>query len=104
MSIENRVGVVAKITAAPGKRAELAQALMTAQEHVAKETGTIHYILNEDATDENLLWMWEMYTDQDALTAHMGSQWFKDWGPSLAPFLGGRPELIFVKPLGGKGC
>jgi quinol monooxygenase YgiN len=47
--------------------------------------------------------MWEMYTDQDALNSHMGAQWFKDWGPSLAPFMGGRPELIFVKPLGGKG-
>ncbi|MFM8387810.1 MAG: putative quinol monooxygenase [Actinomycetota bacterium] len=104
MSIENRVGVVAKITAAPGKRADLARELMKAQDHVSTEAGTIHYILNEDATDENVLWMWEMYTDQDALNSHMGAQWFKDWGPSLAPFMGGRPELIFVKPLGGKGC
>jgi quinol monooxygenase YgiN len=47
--------------------------------------------------------MWEMYTDQAAVESHMGSQWFKDWGPQLAPFMGGRPELIFVKPVGGKG-
>ena len=67
MSIEKRVGVVAKITSAPGKRADLAKALMTAQDHVAKEPGTLHYILNEDATDENVLWMWEMYTDQDEI-------------------------------------
>jgi quinol monooxygenase YgiN len=104
MSMENRVGVVAKITAAPGKRPDLVKALMSAQQFVEGEPGTLHYILNEDLTDENVLWMWEMYTDQDSLNAHMGSQWFKEWGPSLAPFMGGRPELIFVKPLGGKGA
>jgi quinol monooxygenase YgiN len=47
--------------------------------------------------------MYELYTGQEALESHMGSQWFKEWGPSLAPFLGGRPELIFVTPLAGKG-
>jgi quinol monooxygenase YgiN len=103
MSTSQRVGVVAKITSAPGKRTDLANALKSAFDNVASEQGTIHYILSEDNEDENLLWMWEMYTDQASLEAHMGSQWFKEWGPQLAPFLGGRPELIFVKPLGGKG-
>ena len=58
MSIVDRVGVVAKITAAPGKRDDLARELMKAQDHVSKEAGTIHYILNEDMVDENVLWMW----------------------------------------------
>jgi len=34
----------------------------------------------------------------------MGSEAFKALGPSIAPFLGGRPELSFVSPLGGKGA
>ena len=27
----------------------------------------------------------------------------KALGPKLAPLMGGRPELIFLNPLGGKG-
>lgn len=103
MSTNERVGVVAKITSAPGKRPELVEALKNAFTNVDGEPGTLHYILSEDKEDENLLWMWEMYTDQAAVESHMGSPWFKEWGPQLAPFMGGRPELIFVKPIGGKG-
>lgn len=48
--------------------------------------------------------MYEMYTNQDALTVHMGSDAFKALGPAIMPFLAGRPELIFVTPIGGKGA
>jgi hypothetical protein len=34
----------------------------------------------------------------------MGSEAFKALGPSIMPFLAGRPELIFVTPIGGKGA
>ena len=35
---------------------------------------------------------------------HMGSEAFKALGPAITPFLGGRPELHFVEPIGGKGA
>ena len=34
----------------------------------------------------------------------MGSDAFKALGPAIGPFLAGRPELNFVKSLGGKGA
>jgi hypothetical protein len=37
------------------------------------------------------------------LAAHGGSEWFKAFGPTLAPFLAGRPEMAMLSPLGGKG-
>jgi quinol monooxygenase YgiN len=98
------VAVVAKIPAQPGKRAELAAALQGALNTAAGEPGTIYYILHEDVADENMLWMYEMYTDQAALDGHMGTEAFKALGPAIGPFLAGRPELIFLKPLGGKGA
>ena len=48
--------------------------------------------------------MLERYENQAALEAHMGSDAFKALGPSIGPFLAGRPELIFCKPIGGKGA
>lgn len=100
----SKVAVIAKIAAQEGKRDELAKALQAALDTAQGEVGTEAYILHEDASDANLLWMYEMYTDQDALGVHMGSEAFKALGPSIMPFLAGRPELIFVKPIGGKGA
>ena len=98
----SKVAVIAKISAQEGKRADLARALQAALDTAQGEPGTEAYILLEDASDANLLWMYEMYTNQDALTVHMGSDAFKALGPAIMPFLAGRPELIFVTPIGGK--
>lgn len=99
-----KVAVWAKIPAAPGKRDDLAKALEVGLETAKGEAGTIYYILHTDATDPDALFMYEMYESQDALNAHMGSEAFKALGPTLAPFLGGRPELNFLGPIGGKGA
>jgi quinol monooxygenase YgiN len=98
------IGVIAKITAQDGKRADLAGALQGALVAAEHEPGTIYYILLEDGADANVLWMYEMYENQAALESHMGSDAFKALGPAIGPFLAGRPELIFCKPIGGKGA
>lgn len=98
------IGVIAKITAQDGKRADLAGALQGALDAAENEPGTLYYMLLEDASDANVLWMYEMYQDQAALESHMGSDAFKALGPAIGPFLAGRPELIFCKPIGGKGA
>jgi quinol monooxygenase YgiN len=97
------VAVIAKVPAAPGKRAELAAALQMALDNVASETGTRYYILHEDTKDDDVLWMYELYAAQSDLEAHMGAAWFAELGPLIAPHLGGRPELTFLRPVGGKG-
>lgn len=99
-----KVAVWAKIPAAPGKRDDLAKALDAALTTAKGEKGTIYYILHSDPNDENALYMYEMYESQEALNEHMGSEAFKALGPAIGPFLGGRPELNFVTPLGGKGA
>ena len=99
----SQISVIAKIPAAPGKRDELAAALQTALETAKGEAGTRYYILHTDDKDADVLWMYEMYESQADLESHMGSDAFKALGPAIGPFLGGRPELIFTKPIGGKG-
>jgi quinol monooxygenase YgiN len=99
----SKVSVIAKITAAEGKRDELASKLQFALDHAADEPGTLAYSLHADAKDEAVLWMYELYENQGALDAHMGADWFKELGPMLAGLVGNRPELIFCTPLAGKG-
>lgn len=97
------VGLIAKLPAAEGKGAELAAAFKVAFEHVSKEEGTRYYILHADATNADLLWIYELYENQDAANAHMAADWFAPFSKSLAPFMGGRPEMFFLTPIEGKG-
>lgn len=99
----SQVAVIVKLPAAEGKGNELAEAFKAAFEHVNKEDGTRYYILHADANNADELWIYEMYESQDGLNAHMGADWFAPFGKSLAPFMGGRPEMHFVTPLAGKG-
>jgi quinol monooxygenase YgiN len=99
----SQVAVVAKLTAQEGKRDELAQALQAALDTAQGEDGTTYYILHNDNGNDTTLWMYELYTDKDALKTHMGSAEFKALGPALAGLVAGAPELIFLTPVGGKG-
>ena len=99
----NKVAVAARIPAKEGKGAELAAALQFALDNVKSEPGTLSYILHADASNPDSLWMYELYESQDALNAHMGSEWFKQLGPKIGALMGGAPELIFLAPIGGKG-
>jgi quinol monooxygenase YgiN len=99
----SQVAVIAKIPAAPGQRDQLIAALQAALQTAQSEEGTLQYILHEDSKDPDLVWFYELYRDQDALTAHGSSDGMKAMGPSIAPFVGGRPEMTFLKPVAGKG-
>jgi len=97
------VSVIAKLPAAEGKGAELAEAFKAAFTHVNAEAGTRYYVLHADASNADLLWVYELYENQEAMQAHMGAEWFAPFSKSLAPFMGGRPELFFLTPIAGKG-
>ena len=97
------VALLAKLPAAEGKGAELAEAFKVAFEHVNKEAGTRLYVLHADATNADILWIYEIYENQDAMNAHMGSDAFKAFSKSLGEFVDGAPEFNLLTPIGGKG-
>lgn len=103
MSQSEKIAIIAKLTANAGQRAELAEAVQSGLAGALGEAGTEYYILHEDATDENVLWMYELYTDQAALAVHGSSDALKAMGMASRPFAAARPEIIFLKPLAGKG-
>jgi quinol monooxygenase YgiN len=98
-----KVAVLAKIPTQPGKRDELVKALEAAIDNANTEAGTLLYILHVDPKDDSAVYFYELYTDQDALTAHSTSDRFKEIGASLRDLAGGRPELTVLKPVIGKG-
>ena len=98
-----KVALVAKMTAAEGKRDELVEAFGRLFDAVAGEGGTEVYALHLDANDANTVWFYELYTDMDGLTAHGTSEAMKAIGPELTSLMAGRPELTFLTPVRAKG-
>jgi len=99
----SQVAVIAKISVLPGTRADAIVAFHQAITNATGEAGTLQYVLHEDAKQDDLLWIYELYTDQAALDAHSTSDGMKALGPVLRPFMAGRPELTYLNPVAGKG-
>lgn len=96
--------LIAKMTAADGKRDELVAVFSKMLDYVtASEGGTEIYVLHTDDRNADVVWFYEMYADADALKTHGGSDMMASVGKELAPLLAGRPELMRLTPVGGKG-
>ena len=98
-----KVALVAKMTAAAGKRDELVEAFGTLYDAVAQEEGTEIYALHLDGGNEDVVWFYELYRDMDALTAHGTSEAMQAMGPVMGPLLAAQPELTFLTPVRAKG-
>ncbi len=70
---------------------------------VNAEAGTTMYVLHVQADDDVTVWFYERYTDAAALAAHGSSDAMKATGPKLKGLLAGRPEVIRLATVAGKG-
>ncbi len=91
------IGVVATLKVAEGKNAEF-EAIFTdlAEQVRTNEPGNLAYALTKSRTDPQTYKVLELYADQDALTTHGQTDYFKAAGPKLGPCLGGRPEIEYL--------
>jgi quinol monooxygenase YgiN len=90
------IGVVAKLTVAPGKETEFeaaATALM-AQVH-AHEPGALTYQLYKSKSDPMVYIFMEQYVDRDAMNAHGKSEHFLAAQPVLGPLLAAAPDIHY---------
>ena len=99
----SKVTVWAKLPLQPGKKDEAVALIQEALDAVESEPGTLLYILHGDPNDDNVLYFYDLYSDNDALASHGGSAWFKAYSAKLGAVLAGRPEIKILAPIGGKG-
>jgi len=91
------IGVIATLTVAEGKNAEF-EAIFTAlsKEVRANEPGNIAYQLTRSRSNPQVYKVLELYKDQDALTHHGQTEYFKAAGPKIGPTMAGRPEIEYL--------
>ena len=99
----SKVGVWVTLNLKPGTRDEAAAVIQEALDAVKGEDDTLVYILNADPANPDVLYFYEVYASQDAMTAHSSAPWFATFSPKLIPFMGGAPGFQMLAPLGGKG-
>jgi len=98
-----KISSFVKLSAQPGKRGELLDAMRTMLPAVAEEPGTEVYSFHTDSADENALWIFELYTDQAALDAHGSSAAMVNLFGLLGPLLDGAPLMVFATPTDAEG-
>jgi quinol monooxygenase YgiN len=104
MMIVPKPALLAKLTAKDGQRDALLSVIADlGMRNVSGEAGTEVYVAHKDQNDENVVWFYEMYSDNEALTAHGGSDAMKKFGRSTGEYMASRAELIFLEPVCAKG-
>lgn len=98
-----KTAIFAKLTAQPGKGAELLEALSSMIGPVQEEKGTELYLLHTADSEPDVVRVYEVYSDADAVAAHMSSDAMKAAGGAMAPLLGAPPEIVMTTISGGKG-
>ena len=85
--------LVAKIKAKQGKEKDLETALKGLVKKVQTEEGTLQYILHKSLDDPYTFLFYEVYKDRDALSRHRTTDYFKEIGNAISPYLDGKPEI-----------
>ncbi len=91
------IGVVATLTAADGKGADLEAVFADLAAKVkANESGCLMYQLTKSRTEPNVYKVLELYASEEALKHHGSTDYFKAAGPGIGACLGGRPSVEYL--------
>ncbi|HEY1426336.1 MAG TPA: putative quinol monooxygenase [Caulobacteraceae bacterium] len=88
------IGIIATLKVQDGKGAEFEGIFNDLAGQVrANEPGNLLYQLTKSRADPNTYKVLELYKDQDALTHHGQTDYFRAAGPKMGPCLAGRPDI-----------
>ena len=91
------IGIVATLKVQDGKGADFEAVFKDLSAQVrANEKGNLAYQLTKSRSDPNTYKVLELYTDQDAVTVHGQTEYFKAAGPKMGPCLAGRPDVEYL--------
>jgi len=97
--LPGRVGLFVRLVCRAGGRTAALDAMNRYMDALAGEPGTEAFIVCVDPEAEDVLWLYEWFTDHDALDAHRSSPSFHTMMAELPAALAAPPALIRVDPL-----
>ena len=95
------IGVIATLKVQDGKGPELEEVFGSLAKMVReKESGCLMYQLTKSRSDPNTYKVLELYADQEALSHHGQTDYFKEHGRRMGPCMAGRPEVELLDAAG----
>lgn len=97
--LPGRQALLVRLTSHPGSRAALLDLLNSYADGLAEEPGTEVFIVSVDPEDENLVWLYEIFRDEDAALSHRASTGFARLMQAMPELLAGAPAILRMDPL-----
>ncbi|GAB4514631.1 MAG: antibiotic biosynthesis monooxygenase [Anaerolineae bacterium] len=96
-------GLHGSLKTVPGQREVLLGHLLQGADQLRDFEGCYLYVISLDPTDEDKLWVTEVWRSQDDHRASLELQAIKDIITAARPILAGMPDSMELLPQGGKG-
>ena len=93
-------GLIGKITTVAGERDALIKILL---EGTALMPGCLSYVIARDASDENAIWVTEVWDKQESHTASLSLPSVQQAITRGRPLIAGFGERFVTEPVGGHG-
>lgn len=97
--LTGRIGLLVRVVANPGQKFALLDCLNDYCENLDQEPGTEAFMISLDSSDENVIWLYEWFTDQEALEAHRSSEAFAVLMNKMPTLVSGPPGVLPMNPL-----
>ena len=97
--LPGRRSLMVRLTANEGMRPALLDVLNTYVDGLSEEPGTEMFVVGLDPDDANIVWLYEIFKDDDAENAHRASAGFQTLMESMPPLLGAPPAVLRTVPL-----
>ena len=94
-----RRGMLVRLTAAEGMRPALLDALHRYSDGLQEEPGTEVFIVHTDPDDAHIVWLYEIFHDDEAQDEHRDAEGFAQLMTELPDLLGAPPAILRLDPL-----
>lgn len=99
----SKISLIAKLTAADGRTADLEAAMRDVIEAAEEETGLEVYSVHAVDDEPGTFYFFEVYRDAAALEIHGKGDRMRTAMGAFAGLLAGRPEITTMTPVAAKG-
>jgi len=97
--LPGRRSILVRLTCQDGMRAAMLDVVNTYADGLAEEPGTEVFVVSLDAENSSIVWLYEMFKDDDAENAHRASAGFARMMSTMPDLLASPPAILRMEPL-----
>ena len=97
--LPGRHAMLVRLQAAEGRRPAVLDLLHRYTDGLAEEPGTEAFIVHLDPDDGDIVWIYEVFRDEDALLAHRSADGFAMLMSDMPELLAAPPGVLRLDPL-----